>query len=94
MLRAPTTTVRYAILDFSGVTGLDASAARSCFLMLKQLLKTNGIICVFVVSSKPIRDLLLAHGVMRVPAAATTTTAAAATMETKAAAAAAQFTAV
>jgi len=55
--------VRLCILDFCGATGLDASAARSCFLMLKQTLKTHGILCIFVVSSQPITDLLLAHQV-------------------------------
>ena len=35
------THVQMVILDFTEATGLDASAARSCFLMLKQLLKVG-----------------------------------------------------
>ena len=59
--------VQMAILDFSGATGLDASAARSCFLMLKQVLRVHGIRCVFVVSSPDIRALLVAHQVIAPP---------------------------
>ena len=56
--------LQMVILDFTEATGLDASAARSCFLMLKQLFKTHDIECVFVISSKKIRALLEAHDVI------------------------------
>ena len=63
----PAGDVQMAILDFSGATGLDASAARSCFHMLKQVLRVHGIRCVFVVSSPDIRALLVAHQVIAPP---------------------------
>ena len=63
-LGRPLCQIQMVILDFTEATGLDASAARSCFLMLKQLFKTHDIECVFVISSKKIRALLEAHDVI------------------------------
>ena len=35
-------TTEYVVLDFSNVLGVDATAARSCFLMLTQLMRVSG----------------------------------------------------
>ena len=41
--------VRYVVLDCSAVTGIDATAARACFLNLAQLLKPRGVTLVLAV---------------------------------------------
>ena len=35
-------TTEYVVLDFTNVLGVDATAARSCFLMLTQLMRVSG----------------------------------------------------
>lgn len=54
----------FLILDFSAVRGLDATAARSCFLMLLQILRGSGATVVFAGLKSAVRDLLRAHGVI------------------------------
>jgi hypothetical protein len=39
--------VQYLILDMRAVPGVDATSARVCFLMLKQLLAASGVVPVF-----------------------------------------------
>ena len=41
--------MRYVVLDCSAVTGIDATAARACFLNLAQLLKPRGVTLVLAV---------------------------------------------
>ncbi|KAG5191778.1 hypothetical protein JKP88DRAFT_352139 [Tribonema minus] len=64
---------RYVVLDMREVPGVDATAARVCFLMLKQLLHASGVTPVFAAVSgcdavlsvrKPVRNLLTAHKVI------------------------------
>ena len=54
----------YLVLDFGNVLGVDATAARSCFLMLKQLMRASGVILVFTNVSPVVKGLLIAHGVL------------------------------
>lgn len=48
----------YLILDFSRVLGVDATAARSCFMMLVQLMRASQVIVVFAHMSKEIEIML------------------------------------
>lgn len=54
----------FMVLNFTDVSGLDATAARSCFLMLVQLLRNAGATVVFACPRLDIRVLLGAHGVI------------------------------
>lgn len=56
--------IRWLIFDFSLVTGLDATAVRSCFMMLKCLLRNAGISVVFAALAPHMRELLVSHGVL------------------------------
>ena len=55
----------YVVLDFTDVTGVDATAARSCFLMLMQLMRASGITVAFSGLAVPIENLLRAHRVIK-----------------------------
>ncbi|CAM9943141.1 unnamed protein product [Discosporangium mesarthrocarpum] len=52
------------ILDFSRVVGIDATAARACFLILKKTLERNGAVVVFAGAKREVLTLLRAHGVV------------------------------
>jgi hypothetical protein len=54
----------FMVLNFTDVSGVDATAARSCFLMLVQLLRNAGATVVFACPRLDIRVLLGAHGVI------------------------------
>eukprot|EP01038_Epipyxis_sp_PR26KG_P008476 gene8476-11458_t len=54
----------YLILDFTGVLGVDATAARSCFLMLVQLMRAAGVTVIFAQMSESIEQLFRAHNVI------------------------------
>jgi hypothetical protein len=56
---------KYLVLDFEHVLGVDATAARTCFLMIVQLMRASNIYVVFTELSAQIEDLLRAHGVLR-----------------------------
>eukprot|EP01041_Mallomonas_annulata_P006865 gene6865-13910_t len=56
---------KYLVLDFSKVLGVDATAARSCFLMLIQLKRAAGIAVVFACVPPEVERLLRSHGVLR-----------------------------
>lgn len=58
------TVTEYLILDFTGVMGVDATAARACFLTLVQFMRTANVTVVFAHLSKPVEDLLRAHNVL------------------------------
>jgi SulP family sulfate permease len=67
---APTPTsmpTRFVVFDFTMVSGLDATAARSCFLSLCRTLATSAIVLVFggVAAGGTIHRLLLAHEILR-----------------------------
>ncbi|CAN0441593.1 unnamed protein product, partial [Scytosiphon promiscuus] len=44
--------------------GVDATAARSCFLMLKIVLRTSGVEVVFSGATRKIQALMRSHGVI------------------------------
>lgn len=54
----------YLVLDFSGVLGVDATAARSCFLTLVHLMKNAHVTVVFANLSDSVEELLRAHHVI------------------------------
>lgn len=54
----------YLVLDFTGVLGLDATAARSCFLTLVHLMKSANVTVVFANMSIFIEELLVSHRVI------------------------------
>jgi CRP-like cAMP-binding protein len=54
----------YLILDFTEVMGVDATAARACFLTLVQFMRTANVTVVFAHLSKPVEELLRAHNVL------------------------------
>lgn len=56
--------IRHLVFDFEHVIGIDATAARACFLMLKSLLRTAGVKCHFAAASLPVARLLRGHGVV------------------------------
>jgi MFS superfamily sulfate permease-like transporter len=60
----PQNRIRWLIFDFSQVVGIDATAARSCFLMLKSLLKGAHIRLIFASPGPVIERLLRGHGVL------------------------------
>jgi len=55
----------YVVLDFTNVTGTDATAARSCFLMLMQLMRASGVTVAFTGLQQPVEKLLRAHRVIK-----------------------------
>jgi len=55
----------FLVLDFSAVLGVDATAARSCFLMLIQLMKIAQVVVVFANMSPTIERLLRSHNVIQ-----------------------------
>jgi len=54
----------YLILDFERVIGIDATAARSCFLMLVQLMHQSHVVVVFTNMRKQIEESLRANQVI------------------------------
>eukprot|EP01052_Picozoa_sp_SAG31_P013885 SAG31_NODE_847_length_11532_cov_2.297560_8_plen_355_part_00 len=56
--------VRYIVLDCAAVTGIDATAARACFLNLANILRPLGIQMLFASVSPSMRRLLQGHGVI------------------------------
>ncbi|CAM9527246.1 unnamed protein product [Scytosiphon promiscuus] len=64
LLPASEQRTRRVILDFSNVASVDATAARSCFLMLKLVLSTSGAEVVFSGATRKIQALLRSHGVI------------------------------
>ena len=55
----------FLILDFTDVLGVDATAARSCFLMLTQLIRASGVTLAFTALPVHVEELLRAHSVIR-----------------------------
>ncbi|CAM9823419.1 unnamed protein product, partial [Choristocarpus tenellus] len=55
---------RRVILDFSRVVGIDATAARTCFLMLKRTLEVEGVDVLFAGVKPRVLVVLRAHGVV------------------------------
>ncbi|CAM9163715.1 unnamed protein product [Ectocarpus sp. 6 AP-2014] len=64
LLPASEERTRRVILDFSNVVGVDATAARSCFLMLKIVMRTSGVHVVFSGATRKVQALLRSHGVI------------------------------
>ena len=60
--RGPAT--KYVVLDLKEVTGVDATAARSCFLSLLQLLRPHGIPLCLAHVTPQLEALLRAHDVI------------------------------
>jgi SulP family sulfate permease len=63
-LEASTPTA-YVVIDLQGVAGVDATAARSCFLALLQLLRPHGIPLCLAHVTPALERLLRAHDVIR-----------------------------
>ena len=63
----PSIPTRFVVFDFTMVSGLDATAARSCFLSLCRTLAPSAIVLVFggVAEGGTIHRLLLAHEILR-----------------------------
>eukprot|EP00911_Craspedida_sp_UC1_P000094 UC1_evm1s78 len=55
---------QYLLLDFARVPGVDATAARSCFIRLKQLTEERGVTMIMTGMRGRIRRLLIAHEVI------------------------------
>lgn len=55
---------QFLILDFSNVLGVDATAARACFLTLVHLMNTAQVSIVFTGMNESISSLLSAHNVL------------------------------
>ncbi|KAG6965517.1 hypothetical protein JG688_00007155 [Phytophthora aleatoria] len=63
---APNTNIlptKYVVMNFTRVTGMDATAARGAFLILKKYCRNQGISVVFANVLPKIRNLLLKNGV-------------------------------
>ncbi|RHY30458.1 hypothetical protein DYB32_004304 [Aphanomyces invadans] len=56
----------YLVLDFQRVQGIDVTAVRSCFNIMKQMLVENGISLVFANLPKHIEEMLRLHDVFDV----------------------------
>lgn len=57
----------YVILNLLHLTGIDATAARTCFFMIEQLLRDSGVtIVLFTCANVEIVQILRAHKVIRV----------------------------
>ena len=65
----PLPPTRFVLFDFTMVTGLDATAARSCFLNLCRTLTPLGINLVFggVEAGGRVEQLLIGHNILGVP---------------------------
>ena len=63
-----TSITRYILFDFTNVSGLDATAARSCFLNLTRTLTPLGITILFggVHKGSHIERLLIGHEILGV----------------------------
>eukprot|EP00054_Salpingoeca_dolichothecata_P023001 m.152094 g.152094 ORF g.152094 m.152094 type:complete len:1056 (+) comp24534_c0_seq1:22-3189(+) len=59
----------FLVLDFHAVTGLDATAVRTCFVALQQQLALHGIVLVFTGLSPAMQRLMQAHAVLPPPEA-------------------------
>lgn len=57
-------TTEYLVLDFSEVKGVDATAARSCFLTLVHLMRNASVKIVFASLSREMEELLRSHRVL------------------------------
>lgn len=57
-------TTEFLILDFHGVFGVDATAIRSCFSMLAQIMRTSKVTLVFASLSEPLEARLRQNGVI------------------------------
>lgn len=57
-------TTEFLILDFEGVFGVDATAIRSCFSMLAQIMRTSKVTLVFASLSEPLEARLRQNGVI------------------------------
>lgn len=55
---------QWVVLDFERVSGVDATAARSCFLILRKLLQSAKVQVAFSAMSPKVSGLLAAHGVV------------------------------
>lgn len=55
---------QFVIVDFEDVNGVDATAARSCFLQLKHILQSYGISLLLAGMRPRVKTLLRAHGVI------------------------------
>ena len=60
----PPLTGRNGAHSFRTQVGVDATAARSCFLMLKIVLRTSGADVVFSGATRKVQALLRSHGVI------------------------------
>jgi SulP family sulfate permease len=56
--------VEFVVFDFSQVSGIDATAARACFLRLKNLLRASKVVVVYSELTHSIEGLLRAQGVI------------------------------
>ena len=54
----------FVVMDFSAVVGVDATAARSCFLLLTRLLRSSQVRVVFTGMTRDIERLLRSNGVL------------------------------
>ena len=54
----------YLVLNFETVHGVDATAARSCFLMLMQLMKRSGVLVVFAAMRPSVERIFRAQQVL------------------------------
>jgi CRP-like cAMP-binding protein/anti-anti-sigma regulatory factor len=54
----------FVVMDFSAVVGVDATAARSCFLLLTRLLRASSVRVVFTGMTRDIERLLRSNGVL------------------------------
>jgi CRP-like cAMP-binding protein len=55
----------FLVLDFSETTGIDATATKSCFLRLSQLMKASKVTVVFANMPRSIEQLFASNGVTR-----------------------------
>ena len=65
----PQQITRFVLFDFTVVSGLDATAARSCFLNLTRTLTPPGLTIVFggVKKGSHVERLLIGHEILEVP---------------------------
>ena len=52
------------VLDFTAVVGVDATATRSCFLMMVQLMHSANVVVVFANMSENMLGMFRAHKVI------------------------------
>lgn len=55
----------FLVIDFTQVLGVDATAARTCFLMLVQLMKSADVTVVFANMSPAVESLFQCHSVLQ-----------------------------